>query len=318
MKLKSFLLPREENPINKKQYNFIPKKIFQTWETNEVTPAMYDAVHTWIDKNPDWEYYFFDDKSCRDFIKEKFPKKVLDAYDTLIPGAYKADLWRYCVLYIHGGVYADIKQELLTGLNNVLPVDVQFLSIKERNKLGREFSVYIYQAFICAKPNHMFLKKAINMIAENVTSGNYCQDELSVTGPGLLGRAINMSVDRSVKSSHKVGRNLVKGTYYDLWPQLDRNNGLCVNGEGTSVFNLEYKNYRKELYSNISNSLEKNYVLSWYFGKVYSSGKINRASFGLYFGLLYQLKKLQKYFIYLRQGKFKVLSSKIKKSSINI
>jgi mannosyltransferase OCH1-like enzyme len=80
---------KEQNPANKKDFKYIPKKIFQTWETDKVTPGMYNAVHTWIDKNPDWECYFFDSASRRDFIKQHFPKEVLDAYDVIVPGAYK-------------------------------------------------------------------------------------------------------------------------------------------------------------------------------------------------------------------------------------
>ena len=53
----------------KHKYKYIPKKIFQTGVSCEVTKGMYNAVHTWIDKNPDWEYHFFDDKACRNFIK---------------------------------------------------------------------------------------------------------------------------------------------------------------------------------------------------------------------------------------------------------
>ena len=44
-----------------------------------------------------------------DFIKNNYPVDVLEAFNKLIPGAYKADLWRYCVLYKLGGIYLDIK-----------------------------------------------------------------------------------------------------------------------------------------------------------------------------------------------------------------
>ena len=48
----------------------------------------------------------------REFISKYFNKDVLEAYDTLLPGAYKADLWRYCILYKMGGIYMDIKYTL--------------------------------------------------------------------------------------------------------------------------------------------------------------------------------------------------------------
>ena len=71
----NYLPARDKNPSNKKEYKYIPKKIFQTWGTNQVSPGMYDAVYTWIDKNPDWEYHFFDNDDCRNFIKIISQKK---------------------------------------------------------------------------------------------------------------------------------------------------------------------------------------------------------------------------------------------------
>lgn len=73
----------------------IPKKIFQTFETSELPMGMAKACLSWKHKNPDYEYTFFDKYDRLEFIKEHFSKDVLDAYLTLIPGAFKADLWRY-------------------------------------------------------------------------------------------------------------------------------------------------------------------------------------------------------------------------------
>ena len=47
----------------------------------------------------------------------------------------------------------------------------------------------MWQAFIISPKNCPLLKKAINDIVLNVQLGNYCVDTLSITGPGLLGRA---------------------------------------------------------------------------------------------------------------------------------
>ena len=85
----------------------IPKKIFQTFETTLLPEGMSKACLSWKIKNPEWEYYFFDKKDRVEFIKKHFSDDVLEAYLSLIPGAFKADVWRYCVLYIEGGVYID-------------------------------------------------------------------------------------------------------------------------------------------------------------------------------------------------------------------
>ena len=61
--------------------------------------AKYESCSRNVKKtNPIFEHHLFDDNDCREFIKNNFPEVVLQAYDGLIPGAYKADLWRYCIL----------------------------------------------------------------------------------------------------------------------------------------------------------------------------------------------------------------------------
>ena len=102
-------------PLKEKYDIIIPPNIFQTWHTKFLPPQMSKAVNTIRILNPGFNYFLFDDNDCREFIKTHFKPDVLDAYDSLIPGAYKADLWRYCVLFIHGGIYMDIKYTPLNG-----------------------------------------------------------------------------------------------------------------------------------------------------------------------------------------------------------
>lgn len=56
-----------------------------------------------------------------------FPSEVLEAFDILIPGAFKADLFRYCVLFIYGGVYADVDMLLKTKLDMAIDDDIGFM-----------------------------------------------------------------------------------------------------------------------------------------------------------------------------------------------
>ncbi len=113
-----------------------PIPFFQTWccDTSSVTPCsselgadmfgslmnaglppkMYDCVRNNLSFNRvgiDCIHYLFCDSDCRSFIAREYPPDVLMAYDRLIPTAFKADLWRYCVLYKYGGVYLDVKLE---------------------------------------------------------------------------------------------------------------------------------------------------------------------------------------------------------------
>ena len=87
----------------------IPKKIFQTHNSFKYIKSknkLLKAVDSWKKYN-DFEYNFYDDKMCDDFIKENFDENVYRAYSILPIAVMKADLWRYCVIYHNGGIYAD-------------------------------------------------------------------------------------------------------------------------------------------------------------------------------------------------------------------
>ena len=79
----------------------IPLNIFQTWSTLDLPPLMKQNVELLKKQNPEFTHYLYDDDMCRNFIKENFDKSILYTYDKLKAGAYKADLFRYCILYIH-------------------------------------------------------------------------------------------------------------------------------------------------------------------------------------------------------------------------
>ncbi len=66
----------------------IPKIIVQTnqsYETNNI--LLYNSIMTFIELNPEYEYFLFDANERRSFIEQNFPKEFLDTYDMLNPGA---------------------------------------------------------------------------------------------------------------------------------------------------------------------------------------------------------------------------------------
>ena len=77
----------------KPDYNsIIPRDIYQTWFTKDLPQKMRERVELLKKQNPRFNHYLYDDNDCREFIKNNFKPDVLNAYDSLIPGAYKADL----------------------------------------------------------------------------------------------------------------------------------------------------------------------------------------------------------------------------------
>jgi len=224
----------------KDSYNsVIPLNIYLTWGTKELPPKMQENVDRMRKVNPEFNIELFDDNDCREFIKNNFPEDILIAYDTLKPGAYKADLWRLCILYIKGGIYADIK---LNCINNF-----KFIALTEKEHLvldmpGRwkEDALGFYNALLVAKPKNKLLLRCINKISNNVKNKYYGFNALYPTGPGLFGEEYCKEYESIIDDS------VIK-------KELDKIN-LCVgilNYRGHIIFNnvpiLEhYKEYRNE------------------------------------------------------------------------
>lgn len=106
----------------------IPRIVHQTW-FEDVTAEKYPNMSRLIEsfKQSGWEYKFYSDDEAGNFLSTHFPPEVRQAYDALRPGAFKADLFRYCALLIHGGVYADMDIMLEANLDLAVGPDIGFM-----------------------------------------------------------------------------------------------------------------------------------------------------------------------------------------------
>ncbi len=165
----------------------IPLHVYVTWKTKVLPPLMQINLNLLKQKNPECTFHLYDDDDCREFIRHHFNQETVSAFDTLIPGAYKADLWRLCILYIKGGFYMDIK---LQTMNKFKLIE---LSEGEHFVLDRpKHSLHIYNAFMVCKAGNPFLLKCIHHIVKNVANKYYGPSYLAPTGPELLGNVATM------------------------------------------------------------------------------------------------------------------------------
>ena len=66
------------------------------------------------------------------FIQEYYLTLFLSVYDSLLPGAFKVDLFHYLVLLMHSGMYASIDLILKTILDTLLLENLSFTITKDK------------------------------------------------------------------------------------------------------------------------------------------------------------------------------------------
>jgi mannosyltransferase OCH1-like enzyme len=227
----------------KSSYNsVIPLNLYLTWGTKELPPKMQENVDRMRIVNPEFNIQLFDDDDCREFIKNNFQEDIVVAYDTLIPGAYKADLWRLCILYCNGGIYADIKLNCINNFKFIALTEKEHL-VLDRPGYWIEGRVGFYNALIVAKPKNKLLLQCINKISENVKNKYYGFNLLYPTGPGLLGEEYCKEYESIIdKEEEKYKIDLID--LIDLCLTISKNKIYIIFN---NVPILEhYKEYREE------------------------------------------------------------------------
>jgi mannosyltransferase OCH1-like enzyme len=215
----------------------IPMKLFQTWHTKDLPPKMQENVQQIKKQNPELEYFLYDDADCIDFIKKYFPDEVVNAYNTLLPGAYKADLWRYCVMYIHGGVYIDIKYHCVDGFKFIDIMDREHF-VLDRLYHWKPGTHGIYNALIISKPGNPLFINCIQRIVRNTQTNYYGFNWLYPTGPGLLGELYFGNIVENMKMIDK----------FDLVYNIIDNQDVIIYKN--QIVLQSYPEYRKEQRTN--------------------------------------------------------------------
>jgi mannosyltransferase OCH1-like enzyme len=140
----------------------IPKVIIQTWdEAIYKNTSHYNDTMLLIEMNPEYEYKFFDNNDCINFIKNNFDKNIFDSYNSIISNKIKSELFRYCYLYINGGCYINSNLICKNPLHKIINQnDNNILCHDEIN------NVY-YNGIIMTIPKNELINNMIQNIINN-------------------------------------------------------------------------------------------------------------------------------------------------------
>jgi hypothetical protein len=188
--------------------------LFQTYHNKSKIPQ---EIYTNIEKYaPEYTHVVMDDDDLEKFIVYYFKDNVIETFRSLKTGAHKADLARYCLLYIFGGLYMDIKVELIKPLSQIFNKgDDVFYSVISNQ------SDHIHQAIIKTPSRNTLFLSLIDYIVITKNPYNYidfCRDLY-----------IQLKKDITIKEGMEIGVSGKK--YYFLKEKCtSTDESLCYDG----------------------------------------------------------------------------------------
>ena len=236
--------------------NGVPLVIYESWKSHEVPKGMRDNILRLLETNPEFDYYLYSDEECAAFIAHNYDKDVLAAFHTLKPGAYKSDLWRYCILYKFGGVYMDIKCYSTVPLVNIIDKNpTVFVKDEGAPWITGDFfgQICLYNGFMISPPKNEVFKLCIDEIIESCKDRLYRNNVFDITGPCLLGRI----VERKHSREYMQNLQFVFNPFSDIVSYKD------------TVILRQYEMYREEQSRMFKKNSNKHYYILYKNGDIY-------------------------------------------------
>lgn len=173
----------------------IPRVIHQTWIDQDS-----DIIKKSIDNckrvNLGYKHKFYTDNDQLKYIEKYFPEFVVTQYKKIQNGSCRSDFFRYCVLYIEGGVYIDIDCKSMSNLNAVISSDTDLIYAKSNldQHADHPHVDIIYNGVLAAVPRLNFFNQCIhhicNYIARGVLNSNPSQNIHYLSGTHMLNHHI--------------------------------------------------------------------------------------------------------------------------------
>jgi len=228
--------------------DFIPLKIYQTWHSKELPEILKTTGETIRRENPSFEHYVYNINECEKFISANFDERVINAYKRLVPMSYKSDLWRYCILYINGGIYLDISFKPINDFKFSELIHKEHYSAEVSNLMGHGSDPYagVSVGILAVRPGNEYLRKSIFKIVENVETENYGKGVYDVSSATLFGSFFSLEEKKKLTYLKRSVRSDLNGYTLNGRDILNRlkeyDDGLPGRTRGVHEYSIHWRN----------------------------------------------------------------------------
>lgn len=157
-------------------------------DTNKLPSTIpeYSSICTkqFLNLYPNSSYHLYCGEEIENIIKNNFDKEVLTSYKMLKPYSYKADLAKYCILYLYGGFYFDLSIFFVSKIPKLEEVD--FFAFRDASNNSTK-TWAVASGIIYSKPKSLIMKTCIDIVVKHCKEKFYGVD---VSGPAILGESV--------------------------------------------------------------------------------------------------------------------------------
>jgi mannosyltransferase OCH1-like enzyme len=165
----------------------IPKKIHQIWIGSEPPAEVLRLAHTLKKHNPDFEYKLWRDADLASFGLDTSP-----LFWAAPNWGERADIFRYCILHKHGGIYCDMDIVCYQSFEPLIHGIDFFAGIPDGNYFE------IANGVIGCVPGHPIMRRILERIISAQSADGIALGTVERTGPLLFTRVITECWDEGI------------------------------------------------------------------------------------------------------------------------
>ncbi|SNS85494.1 tetratricopeptide repeat protein [Antarctobacter heliothermus] len=178
----------------------VPRRIFQYWNTPKVPEEVASLMQSWQGA-AGFDHQLYDRSRAMVFLREHFGPRHARAFQLANSPAEECDFLRLCLLYRHGGIYADADDKLAGNLEALISEGPGMI-------VTRELWGAVANNVICAPEGHPLVLWALQSAGRSLLArendGTWFK-----TGPGLMTRAVANWLGQATPAEAEAGLTIL-------------------------------------------------------------------------------------------------------------
>ena len=248
----------------------IPLLFFRTspFTLDNMPKEIINVLQNTLEQHPRATQIYLDNQDCDFFIHHFYPQHE-PYYNSVRPGAFKADIIRLLLLYHFGGIYNDIGHIYLKPIDWIIKKECIFVKDVTLWINTPLTNFGIHNAFMACYQKHPIMLHILNYIVDNIKQKKYGFTPIDITGPQAVRKAINTFLGKNTEFDlpsgvYKTNKFLI--VTLDLKISFNDGENSWIMNKNNKIIQCKFKDYNKIMYYNRKTI---RYSELWFAGLVY-------------------------------------------------